>query len=115
MCRMTPESILRIQMTTNLEESFPLALFVDMQPVDMNVSIILAAIVLLGLYVVIITEVSSKFYSEMYYINFHFSLNYFVCSIIRKTWKGRKQTKLEGDRVAPKTDESIDWPAGERR
>ncbi|KAJ9580769.1 hypothetical protein L9F63_024053, partial [Diploptera punctata] len=51
------ESILRIQMSTNLQASFALALFVEIQPVDVYVSIILAGVVLLGLYAVIIAEI----------------------------------------------------------
>ena len=39
-----------------------------------------------------------------------------LCDIIRKTWKCRKQTKMEGvtERHLPKTDESVVRPAGER-
>ena len=63
------EKMLRIQLVTNLESSFPLALNVEMQPVNLNVSIILAAVVLVGLYAVIITEVRSYFFFFQYFKN----------------------------------------------
>ena len=44
--------------------------------------------------------------------------NYYYLYIIRKTLKGRKQTnkyRRRTERHLPTTDESVVWPAGERR
>lgn len=49
---------MRIQMKTNMEASFPTAVYCDLSPIDTDSGIVYAAIVLLGLYVLIILEVS---------------------------------------------------------
>jgi len=45
-------------MKTNVEASFPTALYFDLSPIDTDSGILYAAIVLLGLYILIILEVS---------------------------------------------------------
>lgn len=58
LCRLIPRSILRTEMKTNMNASFPLAVSFDVSPIDTNSGIVYAAIVLLGLYVLIVLEVS---------------------------------------------------------
>ena len=62
---------------------------------------------------------SSKNLTSIFFMNFDsISLQ---CSknviYIRKTWKGMKQTKMEGmtERHLPKTDDSVVWPVSEHR
>jgi len=56
-CRLIPRSTLRIQMKTNMDASFPVAVYFDVSPIDTESGIVYAAIVLLGLYVLIVLEV----------------------------------------------------------
>ncbi|KAL1137871.1 hypothetical protein AAG570_009567 [Ranatra chinensis] len=51
------ESIMRVQLKTNLNKTFPVALSYDLSPIDPEDGIIYAAGVLVGLYVLIIFEV----------------------------------------------------------
>jgi hypothetical protein len=58
-CRLIPRSILRIEMKTNMDASFPTAISFDASPIDTDYGVVYSAMVLLGLYVLIILEVSS--------------------------------------------------------
>ncbi|XP_073970571.1 OCA2 melanosomal transmembrane protein hoepel1 isoform X2 [Rhodnius prolixus] len=51
------ESIMRIQIQTNLNKAFPISLVYDLSPIDPTNGILYAAAVLLGLYILIIFEV----------------------------------------------------------
>lgn len=44
-------------MKTNMDASFPVAVYFDVSPIDTESGIVYAAIVLLGLYVLIVLEV----------------------------------------------------------
>jgi len=61
--RLIPRSILRIEMKTNMDAVFPTAISFDASPIDTDHGVVYAAIVLLGLYVLIILEVSCIKYS----------------------------------------------------
>ncbi|XP_049954691.1 P protein [Schistocerca serialis cubense] len=50
-------SVLRLQLRTNLDASVPVAIGYDLTPIDTHGGIILAALVLLGLYILIVFEV----------------------------------------------------------
>ena len=50
-------------MKTNMDASFPTAISFDTSPIDTDYGVVYAALVLLGLYVLIILEVSSIKYS----------------------------------------------------
>jgi hypothetical protein len=49
-------------MKTNMDASFPTAIYCDLSPIDTDSGIVYAAIVLLGLYVLIVLEVSCAAY-----------------------------------------------------
>jgi hypothetical protein len=49
---------MRIEMKTNIDTSFPTAMSFDASPIDTDWGVIYAAMVLLGLYVLIVLEVS---------------------------------------------------------
>jgi len=61
--RLIPRSILRIEMKTNMDASFPTAISFDASPIDTDCGVVYAAMVLLGLYVLIVLEVTSIKYS----------------------------------------------------
>jgi hypothetical protein len=56
--RLIPRSTLRIEMRTNMDVSFPSAVSFDVSPIDTDSGVVYAAIVLLGLYILIVLEVS---------------------------------------------------------
>ncbi|XP_069685556.1 P protein isoform X2 [Periplaneta americana] len=60
-----PHSILRIEMKTNMDGSFPTALYFDLSPIDTDSGIVYGAIVLLGLYVLIILEITPRTLAAM--------------------------------------------------
>ncbi|PNF30980.1 P protein [Cryptotermes secundus] len=60
-----PRSILRTEMKTNMDASFPLAVSFDVSPIDTNSGIVYAAIVLLGLYVLIVLEITHRTLAAM--------------------------------------------------
>jgi hypothetical protein len=62
-CRLIPRSILRIEMKTNMNASFATAISFDASPIDTDSGVVYAAMVLLGLYVLIVLEVSFIKYS----------------------------------------------------
>jgi hypothetical protein len=64
--RLIPRSILRVEMKTNLDTSFPTAVYCDLSPIDTDSGIVYAAAVLLGLYVLIVLEVSCIAYSSVH-------------------------------------------------
>ena len=57
-CRLIPRSILRIEMKTNIDASLATAISFDASPIDTDSGVVYAAMVLLGLYVLIVLEVS---------------------------------------------------------
>lgn len=59
------DTILRLQFNTNLPISFPINLAYDPTPIDKSIGVIYAAIVLLGLYIMIIWEVVHRTFAAM--------------------------------------------------
>lgn len=55
---MVGESRMRLQFSTNMERSMPLTLSYDLSPIDPAEGVIYAALILIGLYILIIFEVS---------------------------------------------------------
>lgn len=51
-------AVLRLQMVSNLNATLPVQFSYDPNPIDINTGVIYAAVVLLGLYIMIIWEVS---------------------------------------------------------
>lgn len=62
-CRLISRSTLRVEMKTNLDASFATAISFDASPIDTDSGVVYAAMVLLGLYVLIVLEVSCIKYS----------------------------------------------------
>lgn len=58
-------SVLRVNILTKLKTSFPISLSYDPSPLDKDLGIILAVIVLLGLYVLIIWELVHRTFAAM--------------------------------------------------
>lgn len=52
-----PYAVLRLQMVSNLNATLPIQFSYDPNPIDTNVGVMYAALVLLGLYIMIIWEV----------------------------------------------------------
>lgn len=61
----SPNTILRLRLSTNLPISFPVQLAYDPTPIDKNTGVIFAAIVLLGLYVMIIWEIVHRTFAAI--------------------------------------------------
>lgn len=59
------DTILRLRFETNLPVSFPINLAYDPSPIDKSLGVIYAAIVLLGLYIMIIWEVVHRTFAAM--------------------------------------------------
>lgn len=59
------ESVLRIQMFTNIDKGLPLLFGYDPSPIDKDVGVICAAVVLLGLYVLIIWDVVHRTFAAI--------------------------------------------------
>lgn len=59
------DTILRLRLSSNLPVSFPINLAYDPTPIDKSLGVIYAAIVLLGLYVMIIWEVVHRTFAAM--------------------------------------------------
>lgn len=59
------KAVLRVQMTTDLEDNLPLVVAYDPSPIDKDAGVMYAAIVLLGLYVMIIWEVVHRTFAAM--------------------------------------------------
>lgn len=59
------KAILRVQMTTDLEDALPLVFTYDPSPIDTDAGVIYAAIVLLGLYVMIIWEIVHRTFAAI--------------------------------------------------
>ena len=62
-CRLISRSTLRVEMKTNMDASFATAISFDASPIDTDCGVVYAAMVLLGLYVLIVFEVSCIKYS----------------------------------------------------
>lgn len=56
---------LRVQMYTNIDKGLPLLFAYDPSPIDKNVGVICAAVILLGLYVLIIWDVVHRTFAAM--------------------------------------------------
>lgn len=54
--------LFKIQLKTNLPVNFPVSMVYNLQPINPNSGIIYAALVLVGLYILIIFDVSKFFY-----------------------------------------------------
>lgn len=59
------KAVLRVQMATDLEDNLPLLFAYDPSPIDKDAGVIYAAIVLLGLYVMIIWEVVHRTFAAL--------------------------------------------------
>ncbi|KAG4073033.1 hypothetical protein HA402_009452 [Bradysia odoriphaga] len=59
------KAVLRVQMSTDLEDNLPLVVAYDPSPIDKDAGVIYAAIVLLGLYVMIIWEIVHRTFAAM--------------------------------------------------
>ncbi|XP_012265153.2 P protein [Athalia rosae] len=59
------KSVLRMKLKTNLQSSLPVAMGYDLSPINVNDGIILAAMVLVGLYVLIIFEIVHRALAAM--------------------------------------------------
>lgn len=59
------DTVLRLRIYSNLPVSFPISLAYDPSPIDKSLGVIYAAIVLLGLYVMIIWEVVHRTFAAM--------------------------------------------------
>lgn len=59
------KAVLRVQMETDLEDSLPLIVTYDPSPIDTDAGVIYAAIVLLGLYVMIIWEIVHRTFAAI--------------------------------------------------
>ena len=59
------KAVLQVQMKTDLNESLPLLFTYDPSPIDKEAGVIYAAIVLIGLYVMIIWEVVHRTFAAM--------------------------------------------------
>ncbi|KAF2894275.1 hypothetical protein ILUMI_11899 [Ignelater luminosus] len=57
--------VLKIKMKTNLKANLPLSLIYDLEPINMNDGIIYAALILIGLYAIIIFEVIHRTLAAM--------------------------------------------------
>lgn len=57
--------VLSLQINTNIPENFPINLAVDPSPIDKSLGIIYAAILLLSLYIVIISEIIDRTFAAM--------------------------------------------------
>lgn len=55
-------TVLRLQMVSNLNATLPVQFSYDANPIDTNTGVIYAAVVLLGLYIMIIWEVNFFFF-----------------------------------------------------
>lgn len=62
-------AVLRLQMVSNLNATLPVQFSYDANPIDTNTGVIYAAVVLLGLYIMIIWEVCFLSYFFHYYHN----------------------------------------------
>lgn len=60
------QTILRLRIRTNLPVSFPIELTYDATPIDKSVGVIYAAIVLLGLYIMIVWEIVHRTFAAMF-------------------------------------------------
>lgn len=58
-CRALSRGVMYIKFHTNLESNLPFSLAYDLSPMNANVGIIYAAFVLIGLYIMIIFEVTN--------------------------------------------------------
>ncbi len=59
------KAVLRVQMVTNMDDNVPLLFAYDPSPIDKSAGVIYAAIVLFGLYVLIIWEVVHRTFAAM--------------------------------------------------
>ncbi|KAJ6636603.1 P protein, partial [Pseudolycoriella hygida] len=59
------EAVLRVQMYTNIDKALPLLFAYDPSPINKDVSVICAAIVLLGLYVLIVFDVVHRTFAAI--------------------------------------------------
>lgn len=59
------KSVLRVNLLTELDTSFPVSLCYDPSPLDKEVGVILATVVLLGLYVLIIWELVHRTFAAI--------------------------------------------------
>ncbi|XP_037028039.1 P protein-like [Bradysia coprophila] len=59
------DAVLRVQMYTNIDQALPLLFAYDPSPIDKNVSVICAAVILLGLYVLIIWDVVHRTFAAI--------------------------------------------------
>ncbi|KAK3928138.1 P protein [Frankliniella fusca] len=60
-----PHSLLRLQMRTNLHISFPISIHYDTSPINMEDGVIYAAVVLVGLYAMVIFEIVHRTLAAM--------------------------------------------------
>lgn len=79
--RSIPRSLLRLQLHTNLHVSFPVSIRYDTSPITLEDGVVYAAVVLVGLYAMVIFEVSAsnttsqfKYYTPKFYFSPFFRL-----------------------------------------
>ncbi|XP_026470190.1 P protein-like, partial [Ctenocephalides felis] len=63
--RKIPDSVARVRMRTNAEANFPLSIGYDVSPIDMDDGVIYAAVVLLGLYILIVFEIVHRTFAAI--------------------------------------------------